>query len=110
LSETAIRKLNSAINNFYENASDELQKIFPCHFEKFRTDGVEYDIYVGQSIVPHAPFQRNHLLKMKRWQLQSMIKVVHLVHDMIPDMNFPLHNYAAFICTSANDRYYFQKR
>jgi hypothetical protein len=56
LLETAIRKLHSGVNNFYENVSDELQKIFLCYFEKLRTDGVEYDIYVGQFIVPHATF------------------------------------------------------
>jgi hypothetical protein len=90
LLEKAIKKLNSAVNSFYENASAELQNIFPCYFEKFRTDGVEYDIYVGQSIVPHEAFQKKHLLEMKQWQMESMIKVVHLVNDLTPDMEFPL--------------------
>jgi len=88
--ETAIRQLNSAINNFYENASGELQQIFPCYFEKFRTDGVEYDIYVGQSIAPKMPYQKKHLQAMKRWQLNSMIKVVHLVNELRPEMAYPL--------------------
>ena len=88
--ETAIRQLNSAINNFYENTSGELQQIFPCYFEKFRTDGVEYDIYVGQSIAPKMPYQKKHLQAMKRWQLNSMIKVVHLVNELRPEMAFPL--------------------
>lgn len=88
--EVAIKKLNSTVNNFYENAAEELQKIFPCYFEKFRTDGVEYDIYVGQSISPHTAFLKTHLLEMKRWQLESMIKVVHLVQDLVLEMDFPL--------------------
>jgi hypothetical protein len=88
--EDAIKQLNSAVNNFYENASDELQQIFPCYFEKFRTDGVEYDIYVGQSIAPKSLFQKQHLQDMKRWQLESMIKVVRLVQELLPDMVFPL--------------------
>jgi hypothetical protein len=45
---------------------------------------------VGQSIVPHAPFKKEHLQEMKRWQLRSMIQVVHLVQDLVPDMDFPL--------------------
>jgi hypothetical protein len=90
LLEAAIKKLNSTVNNYLENASVELLNIFPCYFEKFRTDGVEYDIYVGQSIVPHAPFKKEHLQEMKRWQLRSMIQVVHLVQDLVPDMDFPL--------------------
>ncbi len=90
LLEAAIKKLNSTVNNFFENASLDLLNIFPCYFEKFRTDGVEYDIYVGQSIVPHAPFKKEHLQEMKRWQLRSMIQVIHLVQDLVPDMDFPL--------------------
>ncbi len=90
LLEAAIRKLNSTVNSFFETASVDLLNIFPCYFEKFRTDGVEYDIYVGQSIVPHAPFKKEHLQEMKRWQLRSMIQVVRLVQDLVPDMDFPL--------------------
>jgi hypothetical protein len=90
LLETAIKKLNSTVNNFFENASVDLLNIFPCYFEKFRTDGVEYDIYVGQSIVPHTPFKKEHLQDIKRWQLRSMIQVVHLVQDLVPEMDFPL--------------------
>ncbi len=90
LLEAAIKKLNSTVNSFFENASVDLQNIFPCYFEKFRTDGVEYDIYAGQSIVPHAPFKKEHLQEIKRWQLRSMIQVVHLIQDLVPDMDFPL--------------------
>jgi hypothetical protein len=90
LLETAIRKINTTVNNFFENASDELQNIFPCYFDKFRTDGVEYDIYVGQSIVPHTPFNKEHLQEMKRWQLKSMIQVSQLVQNLVPDIDFPL--------------------
>ena len=90
LLEAAIRRLNSTVNSFFENASVDLQNIFPCYFEKFRTDGVEYDIYVGQSIVPQSPFKKEHLQEMKRWQLGSMIQVAHLVQDLVPEMDFPL--------------------
>jgi hypothetical protein len=88
--ETAMKQINLAVNNFYENASNELQQIFPCYFEKFRTDGVEYDIYAGQSIAPKMPFQKEHLQALKRWQLNSMIKVVHLVNELNSDMVSPL--------------------
>ena len=88
--EYEIRELNTAVNNYYEEASADLQKIFPCYFEKFRTDGVEYDIYVGQSIAPKKQFENDHLQKMKHWQLESMIKVVHLVQELNPEILFPL--------------------
>jgi hypothetical protein len=45
---------------------------------------------VGQSIVPHAPFKKEHLQDMKRWQLKSMIQALHLVQDQIPDIDYQL--------------------
>jgi hypothetical protein len=88
--ESAIQQLNTTVNNFYETASVELQQIYPCYFEKFRTDGVEYDIYVGQSIAPKIPFLKESLQHMKRWQLESMIKLIRLTEELIPTMAFPL--------------------
>jgi hypothetical protein len=80
--ETGIRELNGLVNHFFEEASLELQQIYPCYFDKFRTDGVEYDIYVGQSIAPKKPFQKEVLQQMKRWQLDTMIRVVHLTENL----------------------------
>jgi len=88
--ETAIQELNTAVNDFYEIASAELQQIYPCYFEKFRTDGVEYDIYAGQSIHPKKAFLKEYMQQMKRWQLESMIKVVQLTQDLMPEMPYPL--------------------
>ena len=88
--EASIQELNTTVNNFYDIASVELQDIFPCYFEKFRTDGVEYDIYVGQSINPQKAFLKEYMEQMKRWQLESMIRVAQLVQDLIPTMTFPL--------------------
>ena len=68
--ECKMRELNTAVNNYYEEASADLQKIFPCYFEKFRTDGVEYDIYVGQSIAPRKQYVNDLRQKMKHWQLE----------------------------------------
>ena len=88
--EAAILEVNTAVNNFYEDASAKLQKIYPCYFEKFRTDGVEYDIYVGQSIAPGKAFSKDYLHQMKRWQLESMIQVVRLTQELTSHLAHPL--------------------
>ena len=90
LLEMDIQQVNDAVNNFYESASAELQQIYPCYFEKFRTDGVEYDIYAGQSIAPKRPFLKENLQDMKKWQLESMVKVVQLTSRLKQNMTNPL--------------------
>ncbi len=88
--EAAIQEVNTAVNNFYEDASAKLQQIYPCYFEKFRTDGVEYDIYAGQSIAPAKAFLKDYMHQMKRWQLESMIQIVQLMQELTPRLAYPL--------------------
>jgi hypothetical protein len=88
--EAAFQQLNRTVNTYYEEAYPQLMQIYPCYFEKFRTDGVEYDIYVGQSIAPQKPFSKEFLQQMKRWQLQSMIRLIHLVRGLTQDSNYPI--------------------
>jgi hypothetical protein len=68
----------------------ELQRAYPCYFEKFRTDGVEYDIYIGQSISPEKPFDIVYLKNLRLWQLTSMAAIAKLSHSLMPKMKVPL--------------------
>jgi hypothetical protein len=52
--EAALSLVNIAMINCLEDEEKALQKLSPCYFEKFRTDGVEYNIYAGPSISPKA--------------------------------------------------------
>ena len=84
--ETAMQMINAAINNYFEKAQHQLQDIYPCYFEKFRTDGVEYDVYVGQAIAPKKPFANDFLKQMRLWQLTSMVEVARLTHNLLENM------------------------
>lgn len=76
--EHSIGLINTALNNYFERAQGKLQEIYPCYFEKFRTDGVEYDIYTGEAMSPELPFEMEKLSRFRRWQLKSMIEIIHI--------------------------------
>lgn len=78
--------LNNSINNYLESEQEQLQKTYPCYFEKFRTDGIEYDIYIGQSIAPDQPFSPFHLKSIRLWQLTSMAAIARLTGSLLPSM------------------------
>ncbi len=78
------------IQRVRETAATDLQHIYPGYFEKFRPDGVEYDVYGGQSIAPKKTFLSEHLQRMKRWQLTCMVEVVKLTHDLLLQIDFQL--------------------
>jgi hypothetical protein len=82
--------INNAVNNYLDLMNVEIQQAYPSYFEKFRTDGVEYDIYIGQSIAPERPFDRVYLKNLRLWQLGSMAAIARLSHLLVPRMKVPL--------------------
>jgi len=89
--ETSMQMINTAVNNYFETEKHILQQSYPCYFEKFRTDGIEYDIYIGQSIAPDRPFDHFHLKNLRLWQLSSMAAIAKLTRSLIPELPRELH-------------------
>ncbi len=88
--ETSIKQINRTLTNYFDKAHIRLQKIYPCYFEKFRSDGIEYDIYTGQDIAPAVPFTDKHLTDFRQWQLKSMIDVAKLTNNLLQKIPVPL--------------------
>ena len=88
--EDSMQTINNAVNNYLDLMNAELQKAYPCYFEKFRTDGVEYDIYIGQSISPEKPFDIVYLKNLRLWQLTSMAAIAKISHSLVPRIKVPL--------------------
>jgi hypothetical protein len=88
--ENSIRLLNKSIGKYFDVFKDDLQLYYPCYFEKFRTDGTEYDIYIGQSIAPRIPFSVRDVEKLRLWQVQSMATITKLTHSLLPKLEYPL--------------------
>ncbi len=78
LLEKSMSTVISSVNNFLEKMQEDIQVAYPSYFEKFRTDGVEYDIYIGQSIAPGKPFSDIYLKNLRLLQLQSMAAIAKL--------------------------------
>jgi hypothetical protein len=88
--ESSLRSINNALTKYFEKAQEKLQKIYPCYFEKFRSDGIEYDIYTGHSICPDRRFTASHLERFRIWQLNSMIDICHFTKNLLPKLSHPL--------------------
>jgi len=88
--EFAMQKINSALNKLFTNERKTLMNIYPCYFEKFRTDGVEYDLYAGQSISPADRFLPEHLEAFRIWQLRSMIKAADITKKILKKRDWQL--------------------
>ena len=78
--------ITGAINNYLDLFINEQEQAYPFYFEKFRTDGIEYDIYVGQSIAPDKPFDQLYLNNLRLWQVASMAAIAKLTHLLKPQL------------------------
>lgn len=88
--ETSMQMINSAVGEYLEGEQQRLQQTYPFYFAKFRTDGIEYDIYIGQEIAPNTAFAPLYLKNIRLWQLQSMVEIARLTQDLVPKMDKPL--------------------
>jgi hypothetical protein len=88
--EKSMQLINSVTAKYLDLFKDELQNYYPCYFEKFRTDGIEYDIYIGQSLAPKIPFSMDQLQRLRLLQVQSMAAVTKLTGSMYPTLEYPL--------------------
>jgi hypothetical protein len=89
--ETSLQLINTRLNQYFDVAQKMLQVEYPFYFEKFRTDGIEYDLYIGQSIAPEKQFETTHLKRLRQWQLQSMAEIARLTQRLLPHMPRHLH-------------------
>ena len=88
--EVTLASINEAVLHYLSKQEEILQQSYPHYFEKYRTDGVEYNIYIGQSIAPGNPFDMLYLKNIRLWQLKSMAEVARITHQLLPSLSVPL--------------------
>ncbi|MBE7176275.1 MAG: hypothetical protein INR69_07735 [Mucilaginibacter polytrichastri] len=88
--EDSLQKLNKTINRYLESERVYQNEQFPHYFEKYRTDGVEYTLYTGQSLDPKQKFDTGYLKKLHIWQLRTMARIGYLTRQVACELEIPL--------------------
>ena len=88
--EQSISKINDTLARFIDKEQAAAQKLFPHYFERYVTDGLEFNIYLGQSLTPRRKFDEIYLRNMKMWQLTVLAKASKLTHDLEQHLSHPL--------------------
>lgn len=88
--EESVSRLNQVIGNFLDEDDTRMQKVLPHFFEKYSTDGVEYNIYLGQSILPEGEFSDFFLQDFRLWQLVNICEITRLVAEQAKQLPVPL--------------------
>ncbi|MFK8007277.1 MAG: GAF domain-containing protein [Saprospiraceae bacterium] len=88
--EESVAKINDMISWVLNDAEKEGQKMIPHYFDEYKTDGVEYDIYIGQSLLKQGKFREMHLHNLRLWQLMTMVEVTRKVEKLKATLEAPL--------------------
>ena len=84
--ERSLALINQTIGSHLDEAEAEAQKMFPHYFEKYKTDGVEFTLYVGNSLVKDQTFDTFHLKNFHLWQLITMIGIHQKMEILKPSL------------------------
>ncbi len=80
--ENSVTKLNDKLAKFIDKKQEEAQKIFPHYFERYKTDGVEYNMYIGQSITKQNKYDSLYLYNLRLWQLQTTYEMENVAYKL----------------------------
>jgi molybdopterin converting factor small subunit len=88
--ENSVTKLNDKLAKFIDKKQEEAQKIFPHYFERYKTDGVEYNMYIGQSITKEHKYDSLYLYNLRLWQLQTTYEMENVAYKLRKDLDHDL--------------------
>lgn len=83
--DQSVQRINRTLARFLDSKQVEAQKIYPHYFERYKTDGVDHNIYIGESMTKDNSFSPVYLYNLRLWQLQTMCemenKFYHIQRD-----------------------------
>lgn len=88
--EESLTLINDKVSEIIDDEQEKAQDVFPHYFEKYRTDGIEYNGYLGQSLVKDLNYNDMYLKNIRLWQLLVKVKIARKVKDIQPDLKTKL--------------------
>lgn len=80
--EDSVTLINNVVSEIIDTEQSKAQEVFPHYFEKYRTDGIEYNAYIGQSLVNELEYNDIYLRNLRLWQLLTKVKVARKIKGL----------------------------
>lgn len=88
--DNALSIINKKLAAVLDKKQIEAQNIYPHYFERFKTDGVEHNLYIGASITPTKAFDTMYLHNLRLWQLQTLCEMELKHHQLKSSLPYVL--------------------
>ena len=73
--DESVMLINKRLASVLDKKQQEAQQMYPHYFERFKTDGVEHNLYIGEAITKEKSFNKIYLRNLKLWQLQAVCEM-----------------------------------
>lgn len=84
--DNSITLINKKLVTILDEKQLEAQEYFPHYYERYKTDGIEHNMYIGASIAPDKNFELYYLKNLRLWQLQVMCEMESQFRVLQPEL------------------------
>ncbi len=84
--DESVMESNMQLAALLDRKQAEAQEMFPHYFERYKTDGVEHNMYIGSSIANDRTFDKLYLSNLRLWQLQVMCDMENKYYALKPKL------------------------
>lgn len=88
--DQSVMKINEKLAQVLDKKQVEAQEMFPHYFERYKTDGVEHNMYIGESISQNKEYNPFYLKNLRLWQLQVMYDMENEYYNLKPKLPIAL--------------------
>ncbi|MGU3373355.1 GAF domain-containing protein [Chryseobacterium sp. M5A1_1a] len=88
--DDSIMLLNRKLADMLDENQIKAQQIFPHYYERFKSDGVEHNLYIGNNIAPELHYTSKVVHKLRYWQLKTICKIELEFQTFKQDLPIPL--------------------
>lgn len=88
--DDSITLVNRKLADMLDESQVKAQQIFPHYYERFKSDGVEHNLYIGHTIAPDLHYTFKVVHKLRYWQLKTICRMEHEFQSFKKDLPIPL--------------------
>lgn len=88
--DESVMLINKRMASVLDKKQEEAQHMYPHFYERFKTDGVEHNMYIGEAITRENSFNKIYLYNLRLWQLQVMCEMENAHYKLSKKLPHPL--------------------
>jgi len=99
--DESVMQVNKVLSGLLDKKQVGAQEMYPHFYERFKTDGVEHNMYIGEAITREESFNKIYLFNLRLWQIQVMCEMENAFYHLKTELPVPM-NIASMILVFNN--------